>query len=128
VLPVEGRPNLSLLPSGPGSHRAADLIGPRLAELLDEFAKEYDLVILDSPPLLGFAECLQMASAADGVLIISRAGDTKREAVATVVSTLHRIRANVLGVVLNRVTQNTSSKEYSYYGYHDYHYSQDPEK
>lgn len=118
VIPIEGRPNLHILPAGPGSHRAADLIGPRLSELLDEFAKEYVLVILDSPPLLGFAECLQMASAADGVLIISRAGETRRKTVATVVSTLQRIRANVIGVVLNRVTQQTSSEGYSYYGYH----------
>src|SRR5208283_4630486 len=38
---VEGRPNLSVLLAGPGSQRAADLIGPRLSELLDEFAKEF---------------------------------------------------------------------------------------
>ena len=123
VIPMEGRANLDVLPAGPGSHRAADLIGPRMSELLDEFAKEYVLVILDSPPLLGFAECLQMASAADGVLIVSRAGETKRKTVATVVSTLQRIRANIVGVVLNRVTQQTSSEGYSYYGYH-YRYGQ----
>jgi succinoglycan biosynthesis transport protein ExoP len=123
VLPVEGRPNLSVLPAGLGSHRAADLIGPRLATLLDEFAKEYDLVILDAPPLLGFAECLQMATAADGVLIISRAGETKRRAVAEVISVLNRLRANIIGVVLNQVSQNTSSDGYSYYGYYRYgHY------
>jgi capsular exopolysaccharide synthesis family protein len=123
VLPVEGKPNLSLLPSGPGSHRAADLIGPRLSSLLDEFAKEYDLVILDSPPLLGFAECLQMATAADGVLIVSLAGETRRKAVAEVISVLHRLRANVIGVVLNQVSKNTSSDGYSYSGYYRYgHY------
>jgi len=124
VIPVDGRVNLSILPAGPGSHRAADLIGPRMCELLDEFAKEYALVILDSPPLLGFAECLQMASAADGVVIISRAGETKRKIVATVVSTLQRIRANIIGVVLNRVTHSTSSDGYSYYAYH-YEYQQE---
>ena len=118
VLPVEGKPNLSLLPSGPGSHRAADLIGPRLSSLLDEFAKEYDLVILDAPPLLGFAECLQMATAADGVLIISRAGETRRKAVAAVISVLHRLHANIIGVVMNQVSHNTSSDGYSYYGYY----------
>jgi capsular exopolysaccharide synthesis family protein len=123
VLPIEGRPNLNLLPAGPGSHRAADLIGPRLSTLLDEFAKEYDLVFLDSPPLLGFAECLQMATAADGVLIISRAGETRRKAVAEVISVLSRLRANILGVVLNQVSQNTSADGYSYYGYYRYgHY------
>jgi capsular exopolysaccharide synthesis family protein len=123
VIPVEGRPNLSVIPAGPGSHRAADLIGPRLATLLDEFGKEFDLVILDSPPLLGFAECLQMATAADGVLIISRAGETRRRAVAEVISVLNRLHANIVGVVLNQVSQNTSSDGYSYYGYYRYgHY------
>lgn len=127
VLPLEGRPNLSLLPSGPGSHRAADLIGPRLAELLDEFGKKYDLVILDAPPLLGFAECLQMSTAADGVLIVSKAGETRRKAVAVVVSTLRRVRANLIGVVLNQVTHKTSSDGYAYYGYHPYQNYRKPE-
>jgi capsular exopolysaccharide synthesis family protein len=128
VIPVDGRPNLSVLPAGPGSHRAADLIGPRLATLLDEFAKEFDLVILDSPPLLGFAECLQMATAADGVLIISLAGETRRRAVAEVISVLNRLRANIVGVVLNQVSQNTSSEGYSYYGYYRYgHYRKSEE-
>jgi capsular exopolysaccharide synthesis family protein len=127
VLPIEGKPNLFFLPSGPGSHRAADLVGPRLSSLLDEFGKEYDLVILDSPPLLGFAECLQMATAADGVLIVSLAGETKRKTVAAVVSTLRRLRANILGVVLNQVSQNTSADGYSYYGYYKYGYGPDKE-
>lgn len=118
VVPIEGKPNLSLLPAGLGSHRAADLIGPRLANLLDEFGKEYDLVILDSPPLLGFAECLQMAAAADGVLITSLAGETRRRAVAEVIGSLRRVHANIIGVVLNQVRHNTSA--YGYYGYHDY--------
>jgi polysaccharide biosynthesis transport protein len=122
VLTIEGKPNLSLLPAGPGSHRAADLIGPRLSSLLDEFAKEYDLVILDSPPLLGFAECLQMANAVDGVLIVSLAGETKRKAVASVVSVLQRLRTNIIGVILNQVSQNTSSESYSHYGYYHYGY------
>jgi Mrp family chromosome partitioning ATPase len=123
VVSIEGKPNLSILPAGPGSHRAADLIGPRLSTLLDEFAKEYDLVILDSPPLLGFAECLQMTTAADGVLIVSRAGETKRRAVAEVISVLNRLRANIIGVVLNQVSKDTSSDGYSYYGYYRYgHY------
>ena len=120
VTPIEGRTNLSLLPAGIGSHRAADLIGPRLSTLLDEFAKQYDMVILDSPPLLGFAECLQMASAADGVLVVSRAAKTKRRAVAEVIAALNRVHANIIGVVLNQVSHNTSADGYSYYGYNHY--------
>jgi Mrp family chromosome partitioning ATPase len=92
---------------------------------LDEFAKEYDLVILDSPPILGFAECLQMAAAADGVLIITLAGETRRRAVAEVIGALRRIHANIIGVVLNQVSHNTSSEGYSYYGYYGYNYYRD---
>lgn len=124
VLQNEGRPNLSILPAGPPSHRASDLIGPRMGDLLDEFLKQYDLVIIDAPPLLGFAEPLQMATVADGVLVISRAGETKRKAVSSVLSALNRLRANVVGVVLNQVKRDTSDG-YSYYGYYrsKYYYS-----
>jgi capsular exopolysaccharide synthesis family protein len=119
VFTVAGTPGLSLLAAGLGSRRVADLIGPRLSSLLDEFAKEYDLVILDCPPVLGFAECLQMASAADGVLIVSKAGETKRKAVAEVISVLRRVRANMIGVLLNQVSRRTFSDDH-YYGYSQY--------
>jgi Mrp family chromosome partitioning ATPase len=41
---------------------------------VEEAAREYDLVVLDAPPLLGFAEPLQMASLVDGVIVVARAG------------------------------------------------------
>jgi Mrp family chromosome partitioning ATPase len=65
-----------------------------------------------------------MANAADGVLIIAQAGKTRRKAVAAVVSMLQRVRVNVIGVVLNRMTHKTSADAYSYqerYGYDLYH-------
>jgi Mrp family chromosome partitioning ATPase len=65
-----------------------------------------------------------MATVADGVLIISLAGETRRKAVAEVISVLNRLRANIVGIVLNQVSQNTSADGYSYYGYYRYgHYS-----
>jgi capsular exopolysaccharide synthesis family protein len=118
LIVFEGRPNLALLPAGRTSHRAADLIGPRMNDLLDDFAQDYDLVIFDSPPLLGFAESLQMATAADGVLVICRAGETRRKSVGSVLGVLKRIRANVVGVVLNQVRRDTTADGYYYYGYY----------
>ena len=120
-LPVEGAPNLDVLPAGPPSRRAADLIGRGLTELLEEAASDYDLVVLDAPPLLGFAEPLQMATAADGVLVVARAGQTSRKAVATVLATLTRLRARVVGVVLNEVHKELS-ESYYYYGYYRSYY------
>ena len=82
-LKIGHAPNLDILPAGPPSRRAAELVGRGLTELLEQAASEYDLVVLDAPPLLGFAEPLQMATAADGVLVVARAGQTSRKAVAT---------------------------------------------
>lgn len=107
---------LDILPAGPPSRFAADLIGRGLVELLEEAAAEYDLVVLDAPPLLGFAEPLQMATAVDAVVVVARAGETDRKAVATVLATLGRLRANVLGLVLNEV--NPEMSHHYYYGYH----------
>ena len=112
-----------MLPSGPATRRAPDLIGPGLPLLLDEAREAFDLIILDAPPLLGFPEPLQMAASADGVLIVTRAGQTDRKAVAVVLSTLNELRANVIGVVLNEVRKDLSSSYYYYgYGYYGKYY------
>ncbi len=120
-VPLEALEGLDILPAGPPSRRAAELIERGLTELLEEASSEYDLVILDAPPLLGFAEPLQMATAADGVLVVARAGQTSRKAVASVLATLHRLRAKVVGIVLNEVHKELSDS-YHYYGYYRSYY------
>ena len=113
--------DLDILPTGFSSRRAADLIGRRLPEILEEAANEYDLIVVDSPPILGFPEPLQMAAAVDGVVMVAKAGETNRKTVATALSTLQRVRANVIGLVLNSVTSNMSDS-YRYYGYYGKYY------
>jgi hypothetical protein len=82
---------------------------------------EYDLVVLDSPPLLGFPEPLQMAAAVDGVIVVAVAGRTNRKALGSAVNTLKRLRANLVGVVLNEFRAD-SSDNYYYYHYHPKYY------
>jgi polysaccharide biosynthesis transport protein len=120
---------LDILPAGPSTRRASDLIGTGLAELVEEAAREYDLVVLDAPPLLGFAEPLQMASAVDGVIVVARAGNTSRTALSSVVTTLARLRANLVGVVLNEVHGEISpGYYYSYYNRYSKYYAERGEK
>jgi succinoglycan biosynthesis transport protein ExoP len=121
VIHVEGKDGLDVLPAGPPSRRASDLVGRGLVEVLEDAAAEYDLVVLDAPPLLGFAEPLQMATAVDGVIVVARAGVTSRKAVASVLATLSRLRAKVVGIVLNEVHKSLSDSYY-YYGYYRSYY------
>ena len=122
VLPMSHPKGLDILPAGPATRRASDLMGMGLAELIEEASREYDLVVLDAPPLLGFAEPLQMATAVDGVIVVARAGDTSRKALSTVIATLTRLRANLIGVVLNEVHKEVSAGYYYYYGHYSKYY------
>ena len=122
VIRVEHPEDLDILPAGPSTRRASDLMGMGLAQLIEEATREYDLVVLDAPPLLGFAEPLQMATAVDGVIVVARAGDTSRKALSTVITTLARLRANLVGVVLNEVHREVSAGYYYYYGHYSKYY------
>jgi Mrp family chromosome partitioning ATPase len=92
-----------------------------LKNILAEAQDDYDLVICDAPPLLGFAESLQIASLVDGV-VVALAGQTERPAVASVLTNLKRLKANVIGLVLNEVRSDMSERYY-YYGYYGKYYS-----
>jgi capsular exopolysaccharide synthesis family protein len=118
----EAAPDLDVLVAGPASRRAADLLGAFLEKLLAEAASSYDLVLIDSPPLLGFAEPLQMAAVVDGVVVVTLAGQTNRNAIASVLTSLKRLKANVIGVALNEVREDMSDRYY-YYGYYGKYYS-----
>ncbi len=121
LLAVEEIPNLSILPAGPPTRRASDLVGRSLSELIEEASGEFDLIVLDAPPLLGFAEPLQMATAVDGVVIVARAGQTTRRSVSSVLTLLTRLRVKVIGLVLNEVHKELSDSYY-YYGYYRSYY------
>lgn len=116
-----GLPDLAVLPAGRASRRAADGLGKTLRSLLDEAVNEFDLVVCDAPPLLGFAESLQVASLVDGIVVVALAGRTQRPALASVMGSLRRLNVNVMGVVLNEVRQDLSDRYY-YYGYYGKYY------
>jgi capsular exopolysaccharide synthesis family protein len=107
--------DLDILPAGFSSRRAADLIGRRLPEILEDAGSEYDLIVVDSPPILGFSEPLQMAAAVDGVVMVAKAGETNRKTMGSALGILQRVRANVVGLVLNSVTSSMSDS-FRYYG------------
>jgi polysaccharide biosynthesis transport protein len=121
VIPVPGYPDLFVLPAGPPSHKAADLVGPGMSEMLDEMKHEFDLVVVDGPPSLGFAEPLQLGAVTDSVVVVARAGSTRREVLGNVLSRLRKVRANVMGVVLNGVDAATSASYY-HHGYYQKNY------
>ncbi len=121
---IQGVENLHVVTAGHLFQKASHLVGTKMSSLLNEAAQDYDLVVIDAPPMLGLAEPIQIACAADGVILIAQAGETNQEAVAAALGTLNRLDVKVLGLVLNKVRREMSStyQHYGVYGrYEDEH-------
>jgi polysaccharide biosynthesis transport protein len=110
---------LSLLTCGALPTNPSGLLsGVRMRVLLQELSKSFDLVILDTPPVLATADAGILASLADGVLLVVRAGQTDRIAAKRAHQQLMNVGARVVGTVLN-----DPGGEVSQYG--DYYYPYD---
>jgi polysaccharide biosynthesis transport protein len=114
---VPGRPNLSILGSGLPLPLAVSLIGPQMRGILAQAAQEFDLVVLDSPPLLGCAETLELAAAAEVTLLAVRSGATPLKSVGLAIETLRRVNVPIAGIVLNEstVAVEATSKAFARY-------------
>jgi len=115
IVPVPSVAGLYALRGGQTNARASDLIGPTISTLLRDASEDYDVIVVDAPPLLAFAETLQLAAAVDGVSIVTHAGSTSMESVAAVLSTLASVDARLLGVVLNRCRDTRRVRDYAKY-------------
>ncbi len=114
---LSARPNLFVLGSGLPLPTALALIGPQMRRLLAEAVKEFDLVVLDSPPLLGCAETLELAAATDVTILAVRSGHTPMKAVGAAVETLRRVNVPIAGIVLNEsaIVTDATYKAYARY-------------
>ena len=113
--PIRG---LTLLTCGTLPTNPTNLLsGVRMRVLLQELVQRFDIVILDTPPVLATADARILGSLADGVLLVVRAGQTERLAAQRAQSQLVQAGARVLGVVLNDPGGEISREGDYYYPY-----------
>jgi receptor protein-tyrosine kinase len=97
-----GIPGLALLLASRAVPRAAEfLAGAEMKELLNQLSSQYDMVILDTSPLLVAADATILGAIADGVLLVVRTTHTDRSAIQQAVQQLSLVGANIVGTVLN---------------------------
>lgn len=117
--------NLYVLPCGSIPPNPAELIGSaKMKALLGLLTTQYDIVIIDSPPALAVTDAVILGTRVDSVLLVSRAGSTRRNQLKSAVERFREVNANMAGVVLNRVTAG-SGDYYAYY-YRRTYYNDDP--
>jgi polysaccharide biosynthesis transport protein len=107
-------PNLSILTFGEIYKRPSQLIeSTQMRELLEQAAEQYDLVIIDTPPVTSCADAALLSRNSDGMLFVTRPNMTAREVAQRAISELNKNRVHILGVVVNGTTNQTEA----YYQY-----------
>ena len=101
--PVEV-PSLTVLGSGGAIPDAIDkMTSDSMAKLLERLKMRFDYIVIDSPPVIPFAESRWLSALADGIVVVARASTTTRHALGWTMNILGDVQPQVLGVVLNGV-------------------------
>ncbi len=96
-----GVENLLLLPSGPLPPNPADLLGSRrMEQVIAALRERADLVLFDAPPVIAVTDAAVLGTKVDGVLLVVRAGHTRREHAQRAKELLERVHVRVIGAVL----------------------------
>lgn len=112
-------PNLSVIPAGKTPPNPSELLGSdKMSRLLKHLQEQFDLVVIDAPPILAVTDAAVLAPAVDGVLLVAKPGQTKVPALQQTVQQLRRVGATIMGVVLNDVDLKNSGYGYYYDGYY----------
>lgn len=106
--------NLSIIKSGPIPSNPSELLASKqMNSLLDELKQNYDLIIVDTPPILMLTDAKILAAKCDGVLLVIEYGKVKRKAAQKVREELMLAKSNLIGVVLNKI-KNQDEEAYLY--------------
>ena len=108
--------NLMLIPSGPIPPNPSDLVSSqRFISLLDTIAKDVDLIILDSPPILAASDALAMAAHADGLIMVCFSNKTRLDQLSHASQAIKQGGIRLIGVVLNRTRKQQGATYYGEY-------------
>jgi polysaccharide biosynthesis transport protein len=113
---VDGSRGLYLLPSGPLPHNPTEMLSSsRATEVIANLREAgADFVLVDSPPVLPVADTLAITQLVDGMLVVVAAGESRDGNVARTVAKLRSVQADLVGLVLNGVSNDSSMGEYRY--------------
>lgn len=97
---------------------ATDLLSHGIRDLLDDWKKYYEVIVVDSPPVLAVADALVIAPHCNGVLFVANLEKANRPQLRTSIELLKRSGVRILGVAANQVPESDGTQAYGYgYGY-----------
>jgi receptor protein-tyrosine kinase len=108
--------NLSVLMAGAIPPNPVELLGSdQMTDVIERLQRTFDIVIIDSPPLIPVADPAALAARCDGVVVVARAGKTDRRRLHQAAQVVERAGGRLIGVALNDVRFDGSPGSYEYY-------------
>jgi capsular exopolysaccharide synthesis family protein len=112
--------NLTFIPSGKSSDNSSELVANhRIEELIATASPYFNWIVIDSPPVLAVTDAVDLARAADAILLVAREASTRYDVAQRAQAALSNSR--ILGFVLNAANEapRKNSYDYGYYYYHN---------
>lgn len=120
-------PNLSVVTSGPIPPNPAEILASRrMHAFLATVGERFDVVILDSPPVLATSDACALAPHVDGVLLVVDSGRTAQMALTRAKERIEAVRGPILGAILNRFDASANGYSRRYYDTYDKYYTRNP--
>ncbi|MCG7333050.1 CpsD/CapB family tyrosine-protein kinase [Salinicoccus roseus] len=108
--------DLDLITSGPIPPNPSELLSSnKMTHLLKTFSMHYDMVIIDSPPLLAVTDAQVLSKITDGTVLVTNVAANNRDRLQDAKNLLVKADANILGVVMNNKKMDTKKDDYYYY-------------
>lgn len=128
ILRIPGIDNLDIITCGTAPSNPAELLNSRdVRDFIEGLKEFYDIIILDTSPILPVPDASILATAVDGVIMVYRTGVVPRKALKRAKVIMDNVHANVLGILINGIKAEVSS-DADYLKYSSYYYAADEAK
>ena len=109
---------LFVLTSGPVPPNPSELLSSKkMADIIEALRERFDLIVIDSPPLIGLADASLWAALSDGIVLVARQGRTRRAAFNEAVAVARATHKPIIGTVINGIGRKEMGSAYYKYGY-----------
>ncbi|MFI2857094.1 CpsD/CapB family tyrosine-protein kinase [Paenibacillus sp. JSM ZJ436] len=116
VIQLTNVEDLFVMTAGPIPPNPAEMLSSKsMANMIKALREQFDVILIDAPPILAVTDAQLLASNSDGVLMVIHSGKVKKDIANKAKEMLLRVNARILGVVLNNVKRKTSEEYYYYY-------------
>jgi tyrosine-protein kinase Etk/Wzc len=116
--------NLYIITSGVLPPNPSELLAStKMQELLDQLQSDFDVILVDSPPIIAVTDAAILSTKVDGTILVVSSGKTNRDAIQRARDLLEDVNSRVLGVLLNGIDLQGMYGSYYYYYYYHYYYN-----